>query len=335
MQKKTAQNWQKALSEAFTDVEQLCEYLDIKLSDLTNPPIDYQSFPLKVPRGFADSIEKGNPDDPILRQVLPVSDEHLNFPGYLNDPVGDLNASPTAGVLHKYHGRALLITTGSCAINCRYCFRRNFPYSELQLSNSRLQEALNYIQQAQELTEIILSGGDPLLLSDERLKELITQLNNIRHIQRIRIHSRIPVVLPERITPELLKLLTGSRQKILLVIHANHANELSQSVSHACRALITQGIILLNQSVLLKSVNDTPEKLITLSEKLFEIGVLPYYLHLLDKATGTGHFEVSKQEALNIHKQLQTRLPGYLVPKLVAERAGAANKILLYENNLN
>lgn len=200
------------------------------------------------------------------------------------------------------------------------------------MSHSRLQEALNYIRNHQELTEIILSGGDPLLMSDERLADLITQINHLPHIKRLRIHSRIPVVLTERITTEFLDSLAQSRAKLILVIHANHANELSPQLADASMRLKAQGVMLLNQSVLLKNINDTPQQLAELSEKLFEMGILPYYLHVLDKATGTGHFEVSKESAIAIHKQLQTLLPGYLVPKLVEEQAGEFFKVLLHDN---
>ncbi|NOT84146.1 MAG: EF-P beta-lysylation protein EpmB [Methylococcaceae bacterium] len=323
------QHWQKSLAEGFNDLAQLCQYLEISPTALNHPLTAPAVFPLRVPLSFAACMEKGNPNDPLLRQVLPVTEELIDYPGYNADPVGDLAANTAIGLIHKYHGRALIITTGACAINCRYCFRRNFPYAEVQLTKSRLDSTLKYIKQHTELTEIILSGGDPLLLNDERLDELIIQLNTLKHIQRIRIHSRIPVVLPERITPELLSILSSSSQKIILVLHANHANELSPAVANVCRQLSQNNITLLNQSVLLKGVNDSVLALCTLSEKLFNLGVLPYYLHVLDKATGTGHFEVSTQVALEVYRQLQTLLPGYLVPKLVTEQAGAAYKMPL------
>ncbi len=335
MQKKPIADWQKALQNAFTELDQLCKYLEIAPSKLSHQTIAHQSFPLKIPRSFADCIEKGNPNDPILRQVLPISEELTDVPNYLFDPVGDQASAPIPGILHKYSGRALLITTGGCAINCRYCFRRNFPYSEFQLSSSRLQNALAYIEQHTDINEIILSGGDPLLLNDQHLHELIQSLNLFEHIKRIRIHSRIPVVLPERITPELLTCLENSRQKVIMVIHANHTNELSPQLAEACKKIAESGILLLNQSVLLKEVNDNAEQLIALSEKLFQFGILPYYLHLLDRAVGTAHFEVDRHTAIKLHQQLLKALPGYLVPKLVEEQAGAPSKTWINQNDSN
>jgi EF-P beta-lysylation protein EpmB len=321
-------DWQRELAEAFSSVDLLCHHLQI---DPTTLPLlsEYKAFPLRVPRGFVDCMQKGNPQDPLLRQILPLQDELIEFPGYSLDPVGDLPATTQAGVIHKYHGRVLLIVTGGCAVHCRYCFRRNFPYADQQLSSQKMEQALAYIEQHHEISEVILSGGDPLLLNDSKLKTLLQRIANIPSIERIRIHSRIPIVLPSRTTPELLDTLESLRPNIVLVLHANHANELSEPVAAACQALKQRGITLLNQSVLLKGVNDEAESLIKLSEKLFAQGVLPYYLHQLDRAQGVGHFEVNKTQALSLLSMLQRRLPGYLVPKLVQEQAGAAHKILL------
>lgn len=320
-------NWQQALADGFQDLAQLCEYLQLDPSSECYPDALKNRFPLRVPRSFAACMEKGNPHDPLLRQVLPDPAELRDFPGYTTDPVGDLQAHAAPGVIHKYHGRALLISTGACAVHCRYCFRRNFPYADVQLSKSQLSNTLDYVRAHPDIQEIILSGGDPLLLNDARLSELLTALQGISHVQRIRIHSRIPVVLPERITPELIALLRAPRQRIVMVLHANHAKELSADVAQACQALGDAGITLLNQTVLLKQVNDSPSVLRELSERLFELRVMPYYLHVLDKASGTGHFEVSKADAVAIYHQLQSQLPGYLVPKLVTEQAGAAYKL--------
>jgi EF-P beta-lysylation protein EpmB len=274
-------------------------------------------------------METGNPHDPLLRQVLPLQAELLDYPGYSHDPVGDLPAVATAGVIHKYHGRVLFIVTGGCAIHCRYCFRRNFPYQELQLSTQKTQQAIDFIAEREDISEVILSGGDPLLLNDEKLGRLLQQLSVIPHLKRIRIHSRIPVVLPERITPTLLDNLSACSQQIVLVIHANHSNELSAAVGNSCALLRASNITLLNQSVLLKGVNDSGPALCQLSERLFAFGVLPYYLHLLDKASGVGHFEVAKSQALEIMQHIRRNLPGYLVPKLVKEVAGAEHKIAI------
>ncbi len=320
--------WQQSLTQAFTDMDALCEYLQLdinKLSVIT----DFKDFPLLVPRGFAQCMQIGNPDDPLLRQVLLASAELLDFPGYSHDPVGDLQAIGVPGVIHKYHGRVLLIATGACAIHCRYCFRRHFPYGELQLSSQKLQQAIAYIAQRPEITEVIFSGGDPLLLSDAKLAHILEQLNEISHVKRIRFHSRVPVVLPERITPELLAIFAAITKPCVLVIHANHAHELTAEFGRGCAELKKRNITLLNQSVLLKQVNDSADVLLELSEHLFEFGVLPYYLHLLDRTSGAAHFAVSETDALLMLQQLREQLPGYLVPILVKEQAGAAHKIVI------
>ena len=321
-----ALNWQQQLSEAFTTIEDLCEYLELSPGDLPISQAASKQFALRVPLSFAASMEKGNPDDPLLRQVLPIRGELIDYTGFNNDPVGDIQAAVQPGILHKYQGRVLLINTGSCAINCRYCFRRNFPYNELQLSKQQENGAIEYIKSDPTITEVILSGGDPLLLSDARLSQLIVQLGAIDHIKRIRIHSRLPIVLPARITEELVSILANHNKQIVLVVHANHANEINGRVITACNLLKNSGITLFNQSVLLKGVNDSAVGLCELSEKLFAFAIIPYYLHLLDKATGTGHFEVSETEAKMLIEQVQNTLPGYLVPKLVREQAGATSK---------
>jgi EF-P beta-lysylation protein EpmB len=321
-----AKNWQQQLAEAFNNIEDLCRYLNLSPNDLPISAAAAESFPLRVPLSFAACIEKGNAHDPLLRQVLPVSEELFAYPGYSNDPVGDLAAATQIGVLHKYHGRVLFIDTGSCAINCRYCFRRNFPYADLQLSKQQEDAAIKSIQNNTNISEVILSGGDPLLLSESRLARLIRQLDGIEHLKRIRIHSRLPIVLPARITEEFINTLTQSAKQIIIVVHCNHANEINDRVIAACNSLKNSGITLFNQSVLLKGVNNNAEALCELSEQLFRHGIIPYYLHLLDKATGTGHFEVSEAEALALMRQVQAALPGYLVPKLVKEQAGTTSK---------
>lgn len=321
-------SWQRELAEAFSSVDALCRHLQIEPHQL---PLleDFKQFPLRVPRGFVDCMRKGDPNDPLLRQVLPLAAELESREGYDGDPVGDLDAVAETGVLHKYHGRVLLIVTGGCAVHCRYCFRRNFPYDELQLSNGKIDEALAYIESHRELREVILSGGDPLLISDIKLQRLLTGLRGLKHIERIRIHSRIPVVLPSRMTDNLLNILTHRDTRTILVLHANHANELSDAVADACERLRQHNITLLNQSVLLRGVNDNLTALCDLSERLFNIGVLPYYLHSLDHATGTGHFEVSESVGKQLVRQMQGLLPGYLVPKFVKEQAGAHHKLPL------
>lgn len=319
-------DWQQSLAEAFTSIDSLCNYLKLATDELNILP-ENRGFPLKVPREFAERMEVGNPADPLLRQVLPIKDELLEYPGYSHDPVGDLAAVAEAGVIHKYHGRVLLIATGACAVHCRYCFRRNFPYAELQLSRRKLQQALSYIANRHEISEVILSGGDPLLLSDEKLEYLLRQVAAIPHVRRVRIHSRVPIVLPNRINERLLDTLSRLPKQVVLVFHANHPNELSTSVGKMSNQLRSASVTLLNQSVLLKDVNNTGSVLCELSERLFAIGVLPYYLHLLDKASGAAHFEISKAEASMLLQHMQQKLPGYLVPKLVEERPGAAYKM--------
>jgi L-lysine 2,3-aminomutase len=300
--------------------------LELLTKDLPVSNEASKDFALRVPLSFAASMEKGNPHDPLLRQVLPVSDELIDFPGFSLDPVGDLPASPLPGLLHKYHGRVLLINTGACAINCRYCFRRNFPYQEQQLGKQQESEVINYIQSDHTISEVILSGGDPLLLNDSRLSQLIGAIASITHVKRIRIHSRLPIVLPARITDGLIDLLMNCGKQTILVVHCNHANEINARVINAIKLLKNSNITLLNQAVLLHGVNDNGYVLCNLSETLFAHGILPYYLHLLDKATGTGHFEVPEADAKRLMKQVQNRLPGYLVPKLVKEIAGGQAK---------
>jgi L-lysine 2,3-aminomutase len=323
--------WQQQLAGAFTSINDLCEFLSLDPARLAPSETAAGDFPLKVPLSFAQRMTKGNPDDPLLRQVLPLLAETTNNPpGYSDDPVGDLNAAVIPGLLHKYHGRVLMINTGTCAIHCRYCFRRNFPYQDQQLGKHREQETVAYLAENPDITEVILSGGDPLLLGDARLQTLFGLFEPITHLQRIRIHSRIPVVLPARMTETLNALLAHTTKKVILVLHCNHPNELSEEIKLNCLALQRQGVTLLNQAVLLKDINDNAETLINLSEKLFACGVLPYYLHLLDKARGTAHFEVGETAARDLMACLQSKLPGYLVPKLVKEVPQAGSKQLIF-----
>ena len=321
-------DWQKQLAEAISDIESLCQHLNIAVEDVPLAQ-DIESFPLKVPLSFVECMERGNPHDPLLRQILPLQHELFGKAGYSGDPVGDMTSIAEAGVLHKYQGRVLLVLTGACAINCRYCFRRNFPYSDAQLTPQRQIKAMSYLESHDDISEVILSGGDPLLLHDEKFSSWLQRLERIPHLKRIRIHSRLPVVLPARITSKFLDCLCRSNKQIIMVIHANHSHELSRSVEQACFELKQRGITLLNQSVLLKGINDSADVLCQLSERLFSIGVLPYYLHLLDKAYGTAHFETCKEDALMIMDQVKAVLPGYLVPKLVQEIAGATNKLTI------
>lgn len=321
---KPTKSWQQELAEGFRNIHELCNYLNISLDRAFSSP----EFPLRVPRNFVERMEKGNLNDPLLKQILPVTKESINSHGFSQDPVGDLNAMTETGVIHKYQDRVLLVTTGSCAINCRYCFRRNFPYSDFQLSPHKLTQAIKYIQNHKDISEVILSGGDPLLLNDQKLFALIGQLEKIKHLKRIRIHSRIPIVLTSRITTAFCNKLSSINKLIVLVVHSNHANELSPEVKLVCKKIKDANITLLNQSVLLKGINDSVQQLCTLQIKLFDFGILPYYLHMLDKAKGTGHFEVDQNTAIALMEQVKKQLPGYLVPKLVKEQAEKNKSII-------
>ncbi len=324
--------WQQALRLAFRRPADLLAYLDIPRalatpSGASEIAIEAASedFSMLVPRGFADRMQRGNPNDPLLLQVLPSGIELLDTPGYSKQPLQEGDYNPAPGVIHKYRGRALLIATGGCAVNCRYCFRRHFDYSSNRTEH--WQTAIDYLSRQEDLHEVILSGGDPLLLTDGQLGELLDQLAGIRQLRRLRIHTRLPVVLPERVNRELVRLLRDHPLRTALVIHSNHAQELDDSVAPGLDALDRAGVTLLNQSVLLAGINDSVTTLEALSERLFELRVQPYYLHLLDPVQGAAHFEVSQQKALQLHTELKQRLSGFLVPKLVREVPGAAGKV--------
>jgi EF-P beta-lysylation protein EpmB len=284
---------------------------------------------VRVPRGFVARMRRADPKDPLLLQVLPRAAELGEVPGFTRDAVGDLAARAGRGVLHKYHGRALLIATGSCAIHCRYCFRRHFPYADETAATARWRDALAELRADSSIEEIILSGGDPLSLSTPRLAELTAALATIPHIRRLRIHTRLPIVLPERVDAEFLAWLGRVPLQRVVVVHANHPNEIDAPVAAACSALLGTGTTVLNQSVLLRGINDDVGVLQALSERLFECGVLPYYLHQLDRVKGAAHFEVDDARALDLVRTLAARLPGYLVPRLVREVAGAPSKMPL------
>jgi EF-P beta-lysylation protein EpmB len=271
-------------------------------------------------------MQPGNPADPLLRQVLPLDLELRETPGFSRDPVGDLPSRIAPGVLHKYQGRALLIATGACGVHCRYCFRRHFPYGEELASAGQWQAAVAAIHADPTINEVILSGGDPLSLNDRRLRDLTRQLEQIPHVTRLRIHSRQPIVLPERVDAELLNWLGATHLQTVMVVHVNHAQEIDTSVVQACRALAQVGVRLFNQAVLLKGVNDSVLALASLSETLFDAGIQPYYLHLLDRVQGAAHFEVTAVQAQALLRELIAVLPGYLVPRLVREISGHASK---------
>jgi EF-P beta-lysylation protein EpmB len=318
--------WQQALAQAITGPAELLQILQLDSALLPAAQAAAKLFPLRVPRGFVARMQPGNPADPLLLQVLPLSQELVETPGFLVDPVGDLATTIAPGVLHKYEGRALLIATGACGVHCRYCFRRHFPYGEELASTGQWQAAIAAIRADSSIREVILSGGDPLSLNDRRLRELTRQLEQIPHVMRLRIHSRQPIVLPERVDAGLLAWLDSTRLQTVMVLHANHAQEIDQTVIDACRSLTQAGVRLFNQSVLLKGVNDDAATLANLSETLFDAGIQPYYLHLLDRVQGAAHFEVPELQAQQLMRELITLLPGYLVPRLVREISGHASK---------
>lgn len=319
-------NWQHILSEGFSTSAQLLAFLNINESE--SSLVAEQQFKTRVPRDFAARMEQGNRYDPLLLQVLATEQELEIIDGFGDDPLAEHVANKLPGLIHKYHGRVLLTVTGACAINCRYCFRRHFPYQDNNPGRTGWQPVLDYIANDTSIHEVILSGGDPLLATDVVLSSLLTQLSAISHLTTLRIHSRIPIVLPERVNDGLLQLLAASRLRVVVVLHTNHVNELSASVE---RALLQLASVchLLNQSVLLAGVNNDAKTLVALSHRLFACGVLPYYLHVLDKVQGAAHFDVAIDEARLLFKQIQAMLPGYLVPRLACEEAGALHKTLI------
>lgn len=317
--------WQRELAEGVRDPAELLDALGLDRSLLTPALAAEKQFPLRVPRSFVRRMRHGDPDDPLLRQVLPLTAELASVAGFGPDPVGDRQAMRPGGVLHKYHGRALLVATGACAIHCRYCFRRHFPYAEANAASEHWAGALAYIRDRADITEVILSGGDPLVLNDRRLGELATELADIPHVRRLRIHSRLPVVLPSRVDSRMLDWFAGTRLTPIMVIHANHPQELDDEVGAALQRLRERGVTLLNQTVLLAGINDDTATQIALSERLFALGTLPYYLHVLDRVEGAAHFESATDLAALMHG-LRSALPGYLVPKLVREEPGEPSK---------
>lgn len=320
------QHWRHALQTAIRDPRELLEILDLPEKLISGLGQASRTFPLMVPRGYVSRMRRGDPDDPLLRQVLPLTVEDKVIPGFIQDPVGDMNSVAGPGLLHKYKGRVLLITTGACAIHCRYCFRRHFPYTTSSISRSQWSEIMTFLEMHQEIDEIILSGGDPLVLDNNKLTELVSSLESLHQVKRLRIHTRLPIVLPERIDEGLLDWVQRSQMHIVFVIHGNHANELDSTVQIALQKLRKAGVTLFNQSVLLRGINDNVKSLHELSIKLFEYGVIPYYLHLLDPVAGASHFEVSEPLAKSLMRNLRTHLPGYLVPKLVREEPGQPAK---------
>ncbi len=317
--------WQTLLAQAVNSTDELLRILQIDPAQLKTRPLD-NKFPLRVPRGFVQRMRKGDCHDPLLLQVLPGQEEAQTAAGFVPDPLDELDSMPVPGLLHKYQGRALLTTTGACAIHCRYCFRRHFPYTDANPLADQWQQSVDYVAQHSDITELILSGGDPLTLTDARLHSLTDRLTDIRHLRTLRIHTRLPVVLPERVDTGLLSWLASQQLKTVLVIHCNHPNEMDTDVREAMTRLRHAGVTLLNQSVLLRGINDNSATLIRLSEQLFAAGILPYYLHQLDKVEGAAHFEVDNTTARQLITEIAASLPGYLVPRLVQEVPGMPGK---------
>ncbi len=318
-------DWQVELRQAVRDGRELCRRLGLP-SERAGPA---GQFPVFVPPSFLARMRCGDADDPLLRQVLPGAEETVEVPGFSADPVGDAAAAWQAGVLQKYAGRVLLVTTGACAVHCRYCFRRHFPYQELPRGDAAWEDALATIAADTSISEVILSGGDPLMLVDQRLRWLLERIAAVPHVARLRVHTRLPIVIPTRVTEELLAAFSALRLPTTVVLHANHAQELNDQVARSVDCLRGAGVLLLNQAVLLRGVNDSVVAQQTLSERLLAVGVLPYYLHQLDRVTGAAHFEVPVVEGKQIVAALRERLPGYLVPTYVQEVPGEPSKTVL------
>lgn len=322
-------SWQNLLAGSLTDPATLLKRLGLDPQLLPQVTAAAADFPLRVPEPYIARMRHADLTDPLLRQVLPIGDELLGQPGYVVDPLGERDTNARPGIIHKYAGRLLLIVSAGCAVNCRYCFRRHFPYEENRLGTDDWTQALDYIREDPSIKEVIYSGGDPLAASDRRLAWLTREIAAIPHVRRLRVHTRLPVVIPQRVTPELIDALCGTRLPVTMVLHCNHANELDAELGRAITALRRAQITVLNQAVLLRGVNDRLEDQLALSENLGDHGVLPYYLHVLDRVRGAQHFNVDDAEATRLVGRMLTRLPGFLVPRLVREVAGENGKVPL------
>ncbi|MFX5169873.1 EF-P beta-lysylation protein EpmB [Acinetobacter baumannii] len=325
------QNWQSQLSDLITDPLELLNLLELSTDQLLSGAIlASEKFKLRVPRAFVGKMNAKDPLDPLLLQVLPHHLELEEHPEFVTDPLGEEAANQLPGVLHKYKSRFLLTLTGACAVHCRYCFRRHFPYQENLPKNEDWLNIKNYIESNPDINEVILSGGDPLTLSNRKLALWLERLSSLKQVKILRIHSRVPILIPNRIDEELISLLKNSRLRIILVVHSNHASELDDFTCSKLLQLSEHHITVLNQAVLLKGVNDSAQTLTDLSYRLFEARVMPYYLHVLDKVKGAQHFDLIPSEIDAIYQDVLASLPGYLVPKLVREIAGEKNKTPLF-----
>ena len=324
-------SWQRDMQKAIRSVKSLLEYLELDPKDAPYSVDDSAKFPLLVTQSYANKMVKGSWQDPLLLQVLPKSEERNLNPNYVDDAVGDLPAQVIPGLLHKYSSRALLMSAPNCAIHCRYCFRREFPYETLPHGKANWLAAWTYLESSPEIEEIIFSGGDPLFMDNGRLENLLERAIALPQIKTIRFHSRIPIVLPSRIDAGLIEIFRKvvAKKSLVMVIHSNHPHEIAGDCKLALSELKESGALLLNQSVLLKGINDTCDILTELSRVLLQSGVLPYYMHQLDRVTGTAHFEVLEKDGLKLMAELRAKLPGYLVPRYVRELSGEAHKTLI------
>lgn len=321
-------NWLIEIKNAIKSIDSLAQALQLDKGTLLKGQDAHQSFPLMVPRPYLKRIEKGNLKDPLLLQILPLEKEMQQVQGYVKDPLAEKEHNPKKALVHKYSSRILVITSGSCAINCRYCFRRHFPYADNHLKTSEWSSLISYIQAHPQINEVIFSGGDPLMMKDQQLAQRIQALEALPQLKRLRVHTRLPVVIPSRINSETLDWIAKTRLKVIMVWHINHANEIDEAVEKAANKLVKAGVTLLNQGVILKGVNDTVEAQVSLSEALFDADILPYYMFTLDPVEGASHFDLSLDDAITLMGEVAARLPGYLVPKLAKEIPGKSAKTL-------
>ncbi len=319
-------SWSQHLSQAITSLPKLINHLGLPESLIEQGTEADQSFKLLVPRPYLSRIEYGNPNDPLLLQILPSATEMQKVLGYNKDPLEEADHNPQKAIVHKYKRRLLVITTGTCAVNCRYCFRRHFPYGDNQLAQAEWQSVIEYLQVHPEVNEVILSGGDPLMMKDTLLADKVRQIEALPQVKRLRIHSRLPVVIPARVTDDMIDWIRASRLDIIMVWHINHANEVDEELAQAALKLKQAGVTVLNQGVLLRGINDSVEAQVNLSEAVFSAGILPYYMFTLDPVEGAAHFDISVEDAQKLMGKVAAELPGYLVPKLAKEIPGKASK---------
>ena len=319
-------SWQQEMKQAIRSSRALCEFLNIPAEAIHT---EENEFPVFVPRSFAARMKSGDAQDPLFLQVVAQAVESMATEGFDSDPNNESEAVLAAGVLQKYSSRALLISTGACAVHCRYCFRRHYPYSESPAGLEQWRPSLKVIAKDSNMEEVILSGGDPLILPDHVIGQLLNALADIPHVKHVRFHTRTPVVLASRITTSLIRQLQSTRLKVWFVIHSNHANELDGEVLTGLSKLQQIGIPVLNQAVLLRGVNDDEETLYDLCKRLIDAQITPYYLHQLDEVAGAAHFHVAKSRGIELISALRKRLPGYAVPRYVKELAGERSKTVL------